>query len=956
MKLNKKFFAVLAAALSLTLGACNNTPSSSSSSIDPTPSTSSSEYVDPTSIHVTGVTLNRTAYEGAIGDTFNLVATVAPANAWNPTVIWSTDDMTVATVANGTVTCTGYGEATITAKAVDGGFAATCKVNVVDYIQIVTISDDYVTISCDDDDAIFVTTQKVKKTGEVYDYYNYQRGCNTYLTVEFDETEVQMQGVIIYNAETGYALGICGTQDGRYYYPLDCDLELVIAVPIYKVRADATVTYSVINENADAVAIEAVDGLSVGFGYVESTDSFENSYAAVPGELVTFKFNILSGYSFAGEVYVTDANGAVTVLNNGNGTYSFIMPEGDVSITVAVTAAYYTIDTKTYDEYGLIKSVLVDGVAWERNYVPFGSQVAIILNLANDTIEPSGIYLAEFGQSVDINASTDGKNGDAVVFTMPDSNLTIIPDGYYRYTPYVCYDDTHVQLIPVAYDAEANTITPLEEEDMYMFLNDTIYFYPVVDDGYALDYVAVGAYGYFRYSYTDTSIYMANAAALTPMANGLWSFTLKNRFYCGIDIYEEEQTLIPYMQFFCSAHYIGHLQNSGIEGYYLGVNFYSNGYVYANKQYAVYEEDYTTSDGSMITSYDRASHMGIYETSSGYERAFYGDGAIYMYGGKADTVVSGDMYVYVKIVDIDNDLASDYTFETEVFGNNKFYVMKVSYKGALYRTLFVDVAANKFYLDVTFDMLIGSKLTDGDAAYQVMYRGESIYTVGCEGNKTGKANRKVYAGGGYQGMFNVSNGKTMYLDGLGHAKYDGKVYDVTFDGRNATAKLHGGSESFIFYIWGNLHYIEFGKVGPNEPEFDVPEEPQEDFSIVGKSYSGQGSYFSSSTGGSGTAAETFVITFKDATHVRVSCLYNSDEMFDLYDEETENLCTYKVDGNLVTVTFYADYYQLWYEYDMYVWVFELSADGSTLTFKSGERAEGSDGYYHLPTGVLSLNN
>jgi uncharacterized protein YjdB len=60
-----------------------------------------------------------------------VAATVAPSNATNQTVIWSTGDSTVAAVADGVVTAKAPGTATITATTTDGGKTATCSVTVV---------------------------------------------------------------------------------------------------------------------------------------------------------------------------------------------------------------------------------------------------------------------------------------------------------------------------------------------------------------------------------------------------------------------------------------------------------------------------------------------------------------------------------------------------------------------------------------------------------------------------------------------------------------------------------------------------------------------------------------------------------------------------------------------------------------------------------------------------------
>lgn len=81
-------------------------------------------------IPVTGVTLDKTELALTVGGEETLTATVAPANATNKTVTWTSSNDQVAAVDNGKVTAVGAGEATITVTTADGGFKATCTVTV----------------------------------------------------------------------------------------------------------------------------------------------------------------------------------------------------------------------------------------------------------------------------------------------------------------------------------------------------------------------------------------------------------------------------------------------------------------------------------------------------------------------------------------------------------------------------------------------------------------------------------------------------------------------------------------------------------------------------------------------------------------------------------------------------------------------------------------------------------
>ena len=87
---------------------------------------------------VTGVTLNKTSVELTEGDEINLVATITPDNATNKNVNWSSSNPAVAAVNDGKVTAVTKGSATITVVTEDGGWKASCVVNVKERTYSVT--------------------------------------------------------------------------------------------------------------------------------------------------------------------------------------------------------------------------------------------------------------------------------------------------------------------------------------------------------------------------------------------------------------------------------------------------------------------------------------------------------------------------------------------------------------------------------------------------------------------------------------------------------------------------------------------------------------------------------------------------------------------------------------------------------------------------------------------------
>ena len=81
-------------------------------------------------VAVTGVALNKVELSLKVGESETLTPTVAPSNATNKNVTWSSSNTSVATVSGGKVTAVAKGTATITVKTVDGGKTATCLVTV----------------------------------------------------------------------------------------------------------------------------------------------------------------------------------------------------------------------------------------------------------------------------------------------------------------------------------------------------------------------------------------------------------------------------------------------------------------------------------------------------------------------------------------------------------------------------------------------------------------------------------------------------------------------------------------------------------------------------------------------------------------------------------------------------------------------------------------------------------
>lgn len=114
---------------------CNNNNQSQAPSADSTPTSEPAANVA-----VTGVTLDQASATVLKGSKLTLTATVAPADATNKGLVWSSSDEDVATVSHGVVTAVEVGQANIKVKTKDGNFEAVCVVTVEKEITSVTIS------------------------------------------------------------------------------------------------------------------------------------------------------------------------------------------------------------------------------------------------------------------------------------------------------------------------------------------------------------------------------------------------------------------------------------------------------------------------------------------------------------------------------------------------------------------------------------------------------------------------------------------------------------------------------------------------------------------------------------------------------------------------------------------------------------------------------------------------
>ena len=255
---------------------------------------------------VTGVSLNTDSLTLVEGGTATLAATITPSNATNQNVTWSSDNESVATVdQNGRVTAVAQGGATITA-AVDGK-SAECyvTVNAAAPVPVTSVSLDKTSLGLTEGD-----TETLTATVEPSD------ATNKNVTWSSDDTSVatvDASGLVTAVAR-GTAVITATAADGS------------------GASASCTVTVSSYLPPANPnyrITVEAAQG-----GTVTADPT-----AAKAGATVTLTPVPDRGYQ-VGTVAVTDRFGdAVAVTEQADGTYTFTMPNGQVTVTVTFEQA-----------------------------------------------------------------------------------------------------------------------------------------------------------------------------------------------------------------------------------------------------------------------------------------------------------------------------------------------------------------------------------------------------------------------------------------------------------------------------------------------------------------------------------------------------------------------------------------------------------------------------------------
>ena len=410
------------------------------------------ESLDDSVIYkVTKVELNKTSLTLDVGNSDTLIAAITPDNATDKSVTWESSAPGVATVdTSGKVTAVAPGTATITVTTTDGGFTDTCQVTV----TAATVPVTGVTLSQTQASLYYNRTPNTLTLTATVAPDNATNQAVTWTSSDSTVAAVDQNGVVTALAR-GTAVITATAADGR------------------GASASCTVTVSSYLPPANPnyrITVEATQG-----GTVTADPT-----AAKAGTTVTLTPVPDRGYQ-VGTVAVTDRFGeAVAVTEQADGTYTFTMPNGQVTVTVTFAEAPLPFHDVTEGDwfYDAVRCAyensLMDGVGdnlFAPNSQTTRAQLVTILYRLAGQPEPggdSGFSDVETGtwytDAVAWAAQNGIVNGTTDTTFAPGDDITReqLAVILYRYAAYQGYDVS--QRADLSGFGDASSIRPYAQE------------------------------------------------------------------------------------------------------------------------------------------------------------------------------------------------------------------------------------------------------------------------------------------------------------------------------------------------------------------------------------------------------------------------------------------------------------------------------------------------------------
>ena len=519
------------------------------------------------------------------------------------------------------------------------------------------------------------------------------------------------------------------------------------------------------------------------------------------GSTIKTRVSVTPGFNFHGELKATvglsgfnpyDLDIATEVIDNET-YYSFVMPDDDVTITAETTRANFKVNYSE-DDSNLISSIRQHkvGADYDVNvnddFIEFGATVTVSLK-NTDTLKAESLTIPQLKTTFD-----DLSN---IEFTMPAMNITFEVNSTDYLRDLIAVNSEHLTLS--FYTTEDNiTYTPVTSAvyDEYVYvkvdgISDSINILSL--EATYSSYESINLLE-SEYKYDDT----------------YYRFKMPLEDDEGVTITVVEKDLTKF-------------KDAPFLGSYLGRNIYSGS---SSGVAAQQGDSYSpTIDGSGIFTFKNNIVLDEYDPetkimtghdaddASDIYQIMYSEKILFSsYGLSISSDIGNDNLFAIKKENASDDNAS-YTVVYELINNRSATVVQYLKDGEAYAGAFIDIANDKVYLNVRFDLLNETtSITDTMAEYDIINLDTNEKIVSVSSTGTGGNNNRIFLDG-LQGTYTGDKGD-LVLNGGGSATLDGTTYTYSVGENNTIVLISGATTITISLDLDSYTYTVISEQGP----------------------------------------------------------------------------------------------------------------------------------------------
>ena len=519
------------------------------------------------------------------------------------------------------------------------------------------------------------------------------------------------------------------------------------------------------------------------------------------GSTIKTRVSVTPGFNFHGELNATvglsgfnpyDLEISTEVIDNET-YYSFVMPDDDVTITAETTRANFKV-SYSEDDSNLISSIRQHkvGADYDVNvnddFIEFGATVTVSLK-NTDTLKAESLTIPQLKTTFD-----DLSN---IEFTMPAMNITFEVNSTDYLRDLIAVNSEHLTLS--FYTTEDNiTYTPVTSAvyDEYVYvkvdgISDTINILSL--EATYSSYESINLLE-SEYKYDDT----------------YYRFKMPLEDDEGVTITVVEKDLSKF-------------KDAPFLGSYLGRNIYSGS---SSGVAALQGDSYSaTIDGSGIFTFKNTIVLDEYDPetkimtghdaddASDIYQIMYSEKILFTsYGLRISSDIGNDNLFAVKKENASDDNSS-YTVVYELINNRSAAVVQYLKDGEAYAGAFIDIANDKVYLNVRFDLLNETtSITDKMAEYDIINLDTNEKIVSVSSTGTGGNNNRIFLDG-LQGTYTGDKGD-LVLNGGGSATLDGTTYTYSVGENDTIVLISGATTITISLDLDSYTYTVISEQGP----------------------------------------------------------------------------------------------------------------------------------------------